>query len=339
MSEIEALPIKYIYLDVVGFTYNSTVEAQTGIIASLNRIVKEAVSSKIPNEAVIYIPVGDGICISIMGSKKYDDHIRIAENIIRRIESIHNKAANQTRKFHIRIGVNESVDNVIVDINGSKNVCGAGVNFAQRIMSFADASQVLVGRATYDNLRYREKYSKSFRSYHATAKHNVPLELYQYIGGNVAALNRDGPSHFATIETTRKLSKYVAYYIAHAIKNRRFIDSHLQHDYDQWPLALLLAYLAEDSVGHSQETRVYNYTNKMPDTENDTLEEQFQVFDEMPVNQCGNLFEYKVEIPILQRFRDCFEPSAEGLFVNDTGQTRLKSDWPNIYTEFKQYLP
>lgn len=176
--------IRYIYLDVVGFTYQRPVKAQTDIISALNDIIKKAVSDKISEEKVIYIPVGDGICISITDSTThYDHHIRIAEDIIRRIEALHNPNAKANRKFHVRIGINESIDNLVTDINGNKNVCGSGVNLAQRIMSCGDANQILVGRTTYDNLCSREKYINAFRAYKTTVKHNTPIELYQYIGG------------------------------------------------------------------------------------------------------------------------------------------------------------
>ena len=148
--EINAALIKYLYLDVVGFTYKRSVEAQTDIISALNDIVKKSVASKAPNCDVIYIPVGDGICISIIASTRaLDIHIRIAEEIIRRIASLYNQRVQQTRKFEVRIGINENVDNIITDINGNRNVCGAGVNYAQRIMSYAskDFSDYHIGHS------------------------------------------------------------------------------------------------------------------------------------------------------------------------------------------------
>jgi class 3 adenylate cyclase len=332
MPEAKENLIRYIYLDVVGFTYNRTVEAQSDIISALNGIVKQVVSQGLPSEAVIYIPIGDGICIAILASIKYDGHVQIAEDIIRRIVSVHNKEVADTRRFEVRIGINENVDNVITDINGNRNVCGAGVNHAQRIMSFADANQILVGQSIYESLRYREKYARAFRPYVAEAKHHTTLEVFQYIGGNIAALNREPPSAFAIHE--RKLSIFSAYYIAHAIKNRKFIDKHLKAGYDVYPLGLLLAYLAEDSVGHAFSSRLKPYKEHMPKTENKTLEEQYKVFFAMPFWVGADLHEAKVEDKILRIYPDCFDKDGEGLFVSPEGEKKLKSEWRNIWDDF-----
>ena len=99
MSLSNTALVKYLYLDVVGFTYKRPVEAQTEIITILNDIVRQATSALVSEGEVIYIPVGDGICISLISStENYDIHIRIAEDIIRRIVSLHNPSAqsNQT---------------------------------------------------------------------------------------------------------------------------------------------------------------------------------------------------------------------------------------------------
>jgi hypothetical protein len=54
---------KYVFLDIVGFTRNRTVEAQADIVKQLNAIVIEAVKeSGSPRDKFIFIPTGDGIC-------------------------------------------------------------------------------------------------------------------------------------------------------------------------------------------------------------------------------------------------------------------------------------
>ena len=197
MTKTEALPIKYIYLDVVGFTRDRSVEDQIEIIRVLNYIVKRCVSFVLPDADILYIPIGDGLCLCIMDiMNNYDDHLKIAEDIIRQIVNIHNPTSKANQRFEIRIGINENVDNVITDINGNRNVCGLGINDAQRIMSFADSNQILVGRITYDTLKSREKYLKSFRRFQGQTKHNINIEIYQYIGGNIFGVNTEIPSSF-----------------------------------------------------------------------------------------------------------------------------------------------
>ncbi len=336
MSTGKIKPVKYIFLDVVEYS-TRTVEAQSDIISALNGIVKDVVTKKLPEGRVIYIPIGDGICIALIDSEvNYDDHIQIALDIVRRIVAIHNQQVQDTRKFEVRIGINENVDNLIIDINDNENVTGAGVNYAQRIMSFADASQILVGRTTYESLRHREKYTRAFRGYQATAKHNVRLEVFQYIGGNVAALNREVPSAFAPKEPPKEppLSKVAAYYFAHCIKNRQFIREKRGPGKNNYALRLLFWCLARDSVGESESSEWEPYTKDIPETTHNTLDEQFELFMRLPFWVCSELGQRVLEdegIFETKFYEDPYYFTA----VNIEGQNKLRSEWPEIWKEFK----
>ena len=335
MSQSNTALVKYIYLDVVGFTYQRPVEAQTEIITILNDIVRQATSALVSEGQVIYIPVGDGICIALISSThNYDIHIRIAEEIIRRIVSLHNPSAKSNRQFEVRIGINENVDNLITDINGNKNVCGSGVNDAQRIMSFADASQILVGRTTYDSLRPRERYSHAFRAYQALAKHNIPIDLYQYIGGNVAGLNSESPSSFtqSTPPPETKLSTFEAHYIAHALQNTRFIEGNIGPGQNSYALRLLLNYLAIDSINISASSKRRPPSPHMPNTNEGTLQEQFDVFLRLPFWVCVDL-SFAVRDQKIQH-KECFNDSDECLFPNNRAKEKLKSEWTSIWNLF-----
>ena len=157
------------------------------------------------------------------------------------------------------------------------------------------------------------------------------MELFQYVGLGVSALNREPPSAFAITET--RLSKYAAYYLAHAIKNRQFIDDNLKGGWEIYPLGSLISYLAEDSVGKSNSTRTNPYDNHMPETPNNTLEEQYDVFNKLPFWISFELYEHKVREIIIRNYYYCFELNGQGLFINDKGEQKLKSEWPEIWQE------
>ncbi len=44
MTEDTIIPVKYIFIDVVGFTHNRSVDTQAEIVGSLNEIVKLSVN-------------------------------------------------------------------------------------------------------------------------------------------------------------------------------------------------------------------------------------------------------------------------------------------------------
>ena len=337
MAEIVTSRIKYIYLDVVGFTHNRTVETQVKIVSTLNDIVKGCLTDLFPEIDVIYIPIGDGICICLLDSKEvYDDHIIIAGEIIRRISSIYNPSVKRSFQFEVRIGINENVDNIITDINDNRNVCGSGVNDAQRIMNFGDSNHILVGRSVSDSLIPRDKYSKAFRRYIGKTKHNTNIEIYQYIGGRIANLNRDPPSAFAT-PAEKALTEYAAYYIANLLRNSKFIEKIIEEkSHYVYALGVQMAYLAEDLLGHSKETRLSPYDNRMPKTPNNTLQEQLEFFCGLTWEVCIDLHQAKVESRFWNSYSDCFEEGSTGtfVFVSEKGRQKLENEWPEIYKEF-----
>lgn len=59
------------------------------------------------------------------------------------------------------MGINTNADNLVTDINGARNLAGAGINIAQRVMDSADGNQILVSHSVYDTLRDREKRTRT----------------------------------------------------------------------------------------------------------------------------------------------------------------------------------
>jgi len=342
MSTSDIKPIKYVFLDVVAYS-NRIIEAQCDITNALNEIVKGSINRyKISNDSLIYIPTGDGICIALLDATlPYDIHITIALEILRRIWVYNSSMADKMRKFEVRIGINQSDDNVVEDINGRKNVTGAGINNARRIMDLADDSQILVSRTVYDTLHQRKEYFGAFSSrFTKTVKHGVVLEVYQLIRANIAGFNVDPPSSLATPPKPEpKLTKLTAYYFAHAIKNERFILNKARESAyrDNW-LKLLLWFLAKDSEKAS-ETTPYNVyvTRVMPDTGSDVVEGQFEwFFKKIPAEVAIDLSYMVVDNAVPSSIQcEYLERMSDSLVVNSKGKEKLKRDWPAIWDEFK----
>lgn len=209
----DIIPAKYIFLDVVGFTHNRSVEAQSDIVNALNKIVRDSVSEhNITKGRVIYIPTGDGICIALLNVENpFDIHIKIALGIIERVQKHNATTESEVRKFQVRIGINANTDNLVTDINGQPNVTGAGINMAARIMDMADGNQILVGRSVYDMLRYREKYAFSFNSYQTKVKHGTVLDVYQFVSDGFEGLNTDTPQRSLVTNPIQFYSCYMSY--------------------------------------------------------------------------------------------------------------------------------
>ena len=174
--------VRYVYIDVVEFSLDRTVEAQTSIMLSLARLVQLSVSSLgLDPSSVMYLPTGDGMCICIVDLiEPYDADIRIALSVMEQVHALSLVEVDPKRRFSVRIGINENHDNLIVDVSGRANVVGLGINMAHRVMSVAAASQVYMGHGVHARLVQRELYRSFLFPVQAIIKHGERLQCYGY---------------------------------------------------------------------------------------------------------------------------------------------------------------
>jgi hypothetical protein len=196
MPEAKTIPAKYIFLDIVGFTHNRSVEAQSDIIRTLNDIVQSGIKERgIKKDEVMFLPTGDGICIALLNvGSPYDIHLQIALDIVGKVYKHSINTPNKMRKFEVRVGVNAYTDNLVTDINGNQNIAGAGVNLAARIMKMADGNQILISKFVFDDFRHYEKYSSSFKAFRAQVREDVFLPVYQFTAQGCEGLNVSTPA-------------------------------------------------------------------------------------------------------------------------------------------------
>lgn len=180
-------PIDHIFLDIVRFS-GKHVDAQVHVVNALRDIVKRELRSKrIDANQVIYLPTGDGICICLrkhrLSKPILDLHISIALSILAQIDA-HNRGLrgkSNPRKFQVRIGINSHDDVVVTDVNANENVAGAGINEAQRIMSFGDGGHLMVSDSVHRALEPWEKYARTFKRHEFRDKHDKLHTAYQYV--------------------------------------------------------------------------------------------------------------------------------------------------------------
>jgi len=336
---VETARVQYIFLDAVGFTKNRSVEAQSEIVTALNEIVRQSLQSlNVSEDDTIFIPTGDGIAIAMIKVKGFDIHLRLSLEILSLIDDHNNTNTDAMRNFEVRIGINENIDNVLIDINGKRNVAGAGISMAQRIMDKADASQILVGSAVYDILKQREQYFSSFREFGATGKHGIKFSVYQFLSEDSKGLSNSIPTIFAEKKAYPiKLTKFAAFYLAHATSNRDFLLSRKVDPTRDYNAIVLLYFLAEDSVSKS-ETKPYEEAHlKTWSAGNASFEEQYEHYlkiDNWPICDLSDLIADKY----LNLYSSCFEGKIweqSYVFVKPSGVQKLKAEWPQIAEEFE----
>lgn len=183
--------VRSIFLDVVKYSLNRSVEAQTHIIDALNQITRDAIKEvKIPTKRKIFLPTGDGLCIALIDViQPFDVHLILALRILEKVSEHNSTMAEESRCFEVRVGLNDNIDNVIIDINGRRNIAGSGITHAQRVMDSAGPMQLMLSQQSAETLRYREAYRDKFRGKLATIKHGLTVQVYQYVDEGLPFLN------------------------------------------------------------------------------------------------------------------------------------------------------
>lgn len=234
------------------------------------------------------------------------------------------------RKFALRVGINENVDNLVSDINGQDNVAGSGISQDQRIMDKADANQVLIGQTVFDRLAPREKYMSKFREYIAPGKHGTMFRVYQYVDKTIAALNTDTPTSFQEKKRVKpRFTKFAAYYVAHAIKNREalLLCPALGREAAG---TVLLSFLAVDSLNESERPEHKEKHLRTWGAEKASFVEQFKHYRGIDYSVILD-FSQLICKSYLGEYAEYFEERVFGLiFVTPAGRRKLIFEWSEI---------
>lgn len=335
MFKATTVHAKYIFLDVVDFTKNRSVEAQADIVCALNRVVESSVAElNLPKESLIFIPTGDGICIVLLNIESpYDAHLLAALSIVRGVSEHNDQTENDMRKFLVRIGINSNTDNLITDINANRNIAGAGISMASRIMGMADGNQILVGEPVFDTLRYREKYMSSFRPFSATVKHKVQIPVYQLVEGGHYGLDTNIPHAFQAKRTEIALEKRAAYYFAHAIRHKNLILERLAK-FEAPSCVILFWFLSMGAERRSEGMEVY----EVYQADDVFIEERLNYYNSLDRDMKHLLAELIIH-EHLKKYEENFEHTGtmEYVFINSNGKKKLASEWRKIWDEFELY--
>lgn len=161
------------FLDIVGYSKRS-VTGQISLKERFNGYLSAAIRD-VPLSDRIILDTGDGAAINFMGD--IEDALKAALSM--RAAMLH-EDPNIEPPLLVRMGINLGPVRLVRDLNGLPNIVGDGINVAQRVMGFADASQILVSRSYYDAVsRLSPKYAGMFHYQGArTDKHVREHEVY-----------------------------------------------------------------------------------------------------------------------------------------------------------------
>jgi class 3 adenylate cyclase len=154
-----------LFLDIAGYSQRAVTD-QIRIKERFNEVLAHSLAGLETRDRVV-IDTGDGAAIAFL-----DDPERALFAALGIFDNV--------GELSVRMGINLGPVYLSKDINGQDNVIGDGINVAQRVMSFANAGELLVSRSFYDVvLLLSGEYSTMFHAKTSqTDKHNRVHEVY-----------------------------------------------------------------------------------------------------------------------------------------------------------------
>ena len=168
-----------VFLDIVEYSTKPVAE-QLQQKQAFNRLLSSSLEH-VPARDRVVLDTGDGAGITFLGDP--EDALFVAMSLRA------SARAEATGAIAIRIGINLGPVRLVKDINGQMNIIGDGINVAQRVMTFAQAGQLLVSRSFYEVVSCLSLDYASLFSYVGarTDKHVREHEVYSVGIGTEAA--------------------------------------------------------------------------------------------------------------------------------------------------------
>jgi len=171
-----------LFVDIVGYS-KLLIEEQSEVLQELNQIVRnmEVVRKADVAGQLMLLPAGDGMALVFTGS--VEEAVECALQISQTL---------RTRpSLPVRMGIHSGPVHQIADVNQRRNIAGAGINVAQRVMDCGDAGHILVSKRVADDLaQYRRWKPYLHELGEVEVKHGMTISvvnLYADTAGNAEA--------------------------------------------------------------------------------------------------------------------------------------------------------
>jgi class 3 adenylate cyclase len=168
-----------VFLDIVDYSTKPVAE-QLVLKQAFNKLLSSALENVAARDRVV-LDTGDGAGITFLGDPEDALFVAMSLRAAARAEA--------SGAIAVRIGINLGPVRLVKDINGQMNIIGDGINVAQRVMTFAQAGQLLVSRSFYEVVSCLSLDYASLFSYAGarTDKHVREHEVYSVGIGTDAA--------------------------------------------------------------------------------------------------------------------------------------------------------
>src|SRR5207248_9481169 len=163
-----------LFVDIVGYSKLLS-DKQRELFRLLNELVRNTAQFRTADAAgkLVRLPTGDGMVLVFFTS--VDAPVRCAQEIGRQLR--------EHPQLLVRMGINSGPVDEVRDVDDRRNVTGAGINLAQRVMDCGDAGHILLSRRIADDLaQYSEWQPWLHELGEVEVKHGVRVDLANFFG-------------------------------------------------------------------------------------------------------------------------------------------------------------
>jgi TolB-like protein/Tfp pilus assembly protein PilF len=161
-----------LFIDIVGYSKLLS-DKQRELFRLLNELIRNTVQFRAADVAgkLVRLPTGDGMVLAFFTS--VDAPVRCAQEIGRKLRDC--------PQLPVRMGINSGPVDEVRDVNDGRNVTGAGINLAQRVMDCGDAGHILLSRRVAEDLaQYSEWQPFLHELREVEVKHGVRVALVNF---------------------------------------------------------------------------------------------------------------------------------------------------------------
>jgi TolB-like protein/class 3 adenylate cyclase/Tfp pilus assembly protein PilF len=168
--------VHVLFMDIVGCSKLPSDE-QRRIVSRLQELVRESSEFRQSRESdqLISLPTGDGMALVFFN--KLDAAIVCAIEVTKAIQS--------ESLCKIRMGVHTGPVFVIEDINSKRNVSGAGINRAERIMSCGEAGHILLSESAAEPLSHLTRWLDNIQDVGECQVKDGWLRVWNFVDGPI----------------------------------------------------------------------------------------------------------------------------------------------------------
>jgi len=166
-----------LFMDIVDYSRLPT-DQQTKVVQELQEIVlgTAEVTRAQATDQIINIATGDGMALVFFNDPMAP--VQCAMEISRALKS--------RPEIKLRMGIHSGPVDQIVDVNERKNVAGAGINMAQRVMDSGDAGHILLSRRVAEDLGQYSSWQPFLHDLkEVEVKHGVRMHVFNLYTGEV----------------------------------------------------------------------------------------------------------------------------------------------------------